>query len=132
MYDNQPGVGIEGDLANDFKYQFVGIVYHDIVSGLSEYLGQGSGWVHLPVSDTTGSRVMPPFSGPGNGGWTTAGGPLMTLKGKETTHVDIFVKAEAEMDSYIKAKIIPFVPIPKGQDKYNGFFNRPKKTSNIN
>jgi hypothetical protein len=83
MYDNQPGVGIEGDLPNDFKYQFVGAVYRDLESGLSEYLGQGSGWVHLPYSDPTGSRAMPPFSGPGNGGWPTTGGPLMTLKGEE-------------------------------------------------
>ncbi|MFQ5596238.1 MAG: hypothetical protein ACE5HA_19010, partial [Anaerolineae bacterium] len=70
-------------LPNDFKYQFVGIVYRDIVSGFNEYLGQGSGWIHLPTSDITGSRVMPPFSGPGNGGWPTTGGPLMTLKGKD-------------------------------------------------
>jgi hypothetical protein len=26
---------------------------------------------------------MPPFAGPGNGGWTTEGGPIMTLKGEE-------------------------------------------------
>jgi hypothetical protein len=82
MYDNQPSVGVEGDLPNDFKYQFVGVVYRDLESGLSEYLGQASGWVHLPYSDITGSRVMPPFSGPGNGGWPTTGGPLMTLQGK--------------------------------------------------
>ena len=83
MYDNQPGVGVEGDLPNDFKFQYVGVVYRDILSGVSEYLGQGSGWVHLPYSDTVGSRVMPPFSGPGNGGWTTDGGPIMTLKGQD-------------------------------------------------
>lgn len=83
MYDGQPGVGIEGDLPNDFKYQFVGAVYRDLESGLSEYLGQGSGWVHLPYSETIGSRVMPPFAGPGNGGWPTEGGPIMTLKGKD-------------------------------------------------
>jgi hypothetical protein len=83
MYDNQPGVGVEGDLPNDFKFQYVGAVYRDLTNGLSEYLGQGSGWVHLPYSDTVGSRVMPPFSGQGNGGWPTTGGPLMTLKGKD-------------------------------------------------
>jgi hypothetical protein len=88
MYDNQPGVGIDGDRPNDFKFQFVGVVYRDLASGLSEYLGQGSGWFHLPVSDTTGSRVMPPFSGPGNGGWPTTGGPLLTLKG-EAVHMFI-------------------------------------------
>lgn len=82
MYDNQPGVGVEGDLPNDFKFQYVGIVYRDILSGFNEYLGHGSGWFHLPYSDTVGSRVMPPFSGPGNGGWPTDGGPLLTLKGQ--------------------------------------------------
>ncbi|NIP18477.1 MAG: hypothetical protein GWM87_10190, partial [Xanthomonadales bacterium] len=46
-YDNQPGVGVEGDLPNDFKFQYVGIVYRDILSGINEYLGHGSGWVHL-------------------------------------------------------------------------------------
>ena len=88
MYDNQPGVGVQGDLPNDVKYQFVGAVYRDLESGLSEYLGQGTGWVHLPDDDAAGSRVMPPFSGPGNGGWTVQGGPLMTLKG-EPIHIFI-------------------------------------------
>jgi hypothetical protein len=31
---------------------------------------------------------MPPFAGPGNGGWTTEGGPILTLKGKE---IHIFI-----------------------------------------
>jgi hypothetical protein len=31
---------------------------------------------------------MPPFAGPGNGGWTTEGGPLLTLKGED---IDIFI-----------------------------------------
>ncbi|MDX1614259.1 MAG: hypothetical protein R3300_08105, partial [Candidatus Promineifilaceae bacterium] len=88
MYDGQPSVGFEGDLPNDFKFQYVGAVYRDLESGLSEYLGQGSGWIHLPYSDTVGSRVMPPFSGDGNGGWPTAGGPLMTLKGQP---IDMFI-----------------------------------------
>jgi hypothetical protein len=26
---------------------------------------------------------MPPFAGPGNGGWTTEGGPILTLKGED-------------------------------------------------
>ncbi len=83
MYDNQVGVGVQGDLPNDFKFQYVGAVYRDLESGLSEYLGQGSGWFHLTYSDTVGSRAMPPFSGPGNGGWSTEGGPLLTLKGED-------------------------------------------------
>ena len=88
MYDNQFGVGLEGDLPNDFKYQFVGIVYRDLARGFSEYLGHGSGWFHLLDNDVTGSRVMPPFSGPGNGGWPTTGGPLLHLKGE---YVHMFI-----------------------------------------
>jgi hypothetical protein len=88
LYDDQLGVGVQGDLPNDFKFQYVGAVYRDLESGHSEYLGQGTGWVFIPDSDATGSRVMPPFAGTGNGGWTTEGGPLMTLKGEA---IDIFI-----------------------------------------
>jgi hypothetical protein len=83
LYDDQLGVGVLGDLPNDFKFQYVGVVYRDLDSGHSEYLGQGTGWVFIPDSDPTGSRVMPPFAGPGNGGWTTEGGPLLRLKGQD-------------------------------------------------
>ncbi len=82
-YDGQPGVGVLGDLPNDYKFQYIGAVYRDLESGHSEYLGHGSGWVRLPADDPLGSRVMPPFAGPGNGGWTTEGGPIMRLKGQE-------------------------------------------------
>jgi hypothetical protein len=82
LYDDQLSVGVLGDQPNDFKFQYVGVVYRDLDSGHNEYRGQGSGWVFIPESDTTGSRVMPPFAGPGNGGWTTEGGPLLTLKGQ--------------------------------------------------
>ena len=88
LYDYQLGVGIEGDLPNDYKFQYVGIVFRDLANGDAEYLGQGSGWVHLPEDDVLGSRVMPPFAGPGNGGWTTQGGPIMTLKGED---IHIFI-----------------------------------------
>lgn len=83
MYDNQLGVGAAGDLPNDFKFQYIGAVYRDLERGVDEYVGHGSGWIHLSDADQTGSRVMPPFSGPGNGGWTTQGGPLITLKGEQ-------------------------------------------------
>lgn len=83
LYDDQFGVGILGDQPNDFKFQYVGAVYRDLVSGHSEYVGQGSGWVFIPDDDPLGNRVMPPFAGPGNGGWTTEGGPLLTLKGED-------------------------------------------------
>jgi len=83
LYDDQLGVGTLGDQENDFKLQYVGAVYRDLDSGLNEYLIQGSGWIFIPDNDVTGSRLMPPFSGPGNGGWTTEGGPVLTLKGQE-------------------------------------------------
>ena len=88
LYDDQLGVGVQGDQPNDFKFQYVGTVYRDLESGHSEYGGQGSSLVFIPEGDPTGSRVMPPFSGTGNGGWTTEGGPLLTLKGKA---VDMFI-----------------------------------------
>jgi hypothetical protein len=88
LYDDQPGVGVLGDQPNDFKFQYVGAVYRDLASGHSEYVGQGTGWIFIPDDDPLGTRVMPPFAGPGNGGWTTQGGPILTLKG-EDVHVFI-------------------------------------------
>jgi len=81
-------VGTLGDQPNDFKFQYVGTVYRDLETGHSEYGGQGGGWVFLPDDDQLGGRVMPPFAGTGNGGWTTDGGPILTLKGKD---VHLFV-----------------------------------------
>jgi hypothetical protein len=86
LYDDQLGVGTEGDRPNDFKFQYVGVVYRDFDSGRTEYLGQGTGWVFIPDDDTGGSRVMPPFAG--YGAWTAAGGPIMTLKGDD---IHIFI-----------------------------------------
>ncbi len=88
LYDDQLGVGVLGDQPNDFKFQYVGAVYRDLQSGHNEYVGQGTGWVYIPDEDPLGSRVMPPFAGPGNGGWTTEGGPILTLKGED---VHIFI-----------------------------------------
>ncbi len=83
LYDDQLSVGVLGDQENDFKLQYVGAVYRDLDTGLNEYLVQGSGWIFIPDNDPSGSRVMPPFSGPGNNGWTTDGGPILTLKGQD-------------------------------------------------
>jgi len=88
LYDDQLGVGVQGDQPNDFKFQYVGAVYRDLDSGHNEYLGQGSGWIFIPDEDPAGSRVMPPFAGPGNGGWTIEGGPILTLKGEQ---IHIFI-----------------------------------------
>ena len=74
LYDDQLGVGVLGDQPNDFKFQYLGLVYRDLETGHNEYLGHGSGWIFIPDDDPKGSRVMPPFAGPGNGGWTTEGG----------------------------------------------------------
>jgi hypothetical protein len=94
LYDDQLGVGILGDQPHDFKFQYVGAVFRNFADnalgyGYSEYVGQGTGWVFIPPEDTTGSRTMPPFSGPGNGGWTTEGGPILTLQG-EDVHIFIY------------------------------------------
>jgi hypothetical protein len=83
LYDDQLGVGILGDQVNDFKFQYLGAVYRDLQSEHNEYLAQGSGWIFIPEDDARGSRLMPPFAGPGNGGWTTEGGPILTLKGQD-------------------------------------------------
>jgi len=88
QYDRQLGAGILGDRPNDFKFQFVGTVFRDLESGYSEYDGSSSLWVYIPPNDATGSRAMPPFSGGGNDGWTTEGGPILVLDGKG---VDMFV-----------------------------------------
>jgi hypothetical protein len=88
LYDDQLGVGMQGDQPNDFKFQYVGAVYRDLQTGHNEYVGQGTGWVFLPDDDELGTRVMPPFAGPGNGGWTTEGGPILVLKGEQ---IHIFV-----------------------------------------
>lgn len=81
LYDDQLGVGVLGDQPNDFKFQYVGVVYRDLETGYNEYLGQGSGWIFIPDDDPADSRVMPPFAG--YGGWTDEGGPILTLKGEE-------------------------------------------------
>jgi hypothetical protein len=83
LYDDQPGVGILGDQPNDYKFQYVGAVYRDLVSGHNEYVGQGTGWVFIPDDDPVGTRAMPPYAGPGNGGWTTLGGPILRLGGED-------------------------------------------------
>lgn len=83
LYDAQDGVGVLGDRPNDYKFQYVGTVFRDLANDHVEYSGQGSGWVFIAEDDPLGPRAMPPFAGPGNGGWTTEGGPIMTLDGEE-------------------------------------------------
>jgi hypothetical protein len=80
MYALQPGMGNQGDLPNDFKFQFGGAVFRDTTRDLNRYGIYGSLWVQLPDEDPTGSRVFPPFRGV-NGG--PDGGPIMTIGGEE-------------------------------------------------
>jgi hypothetical protein len=83
-YNYQPGNGVNGDLPNDFKFQFGGTVYRGPDADFYHYGAYGSLWVMLPHDDPDGIRVMPPFQGNGGG---PSGGPIMTLKGKD---IDLF------------------------------------------
>jgi hypothetical protein len=83
-YHFQLGNGINGDLTNDFKFQFGGAVYRDETDGFRWYGAYGSFFVLIPEQAPEGGRVMPPFRGNGGG---PDGGPLMTLKGRA---IDLF------------------------------------------
>lgn len=80
MYGMQPGMGADGDLPNDFKFQFGGAVFRDTTRQLNRYGIYGSLWVMLENDDSGGSRVFPPFQG-ANGG--PSGGPIMTIADQE-------------------------------------------------
>ena len=84
VYALQPGIGVEGDLPNDFKFLFGGTVFRDPSRGLNRYAIYGGLWVALPT-DGPGTRVFPPFQG-ANGG--PSGGPIMTIAAEE---IDAFV-----------------------------------------
>lgn len=83
-YQFQLGVGIDGDLANDFKFQFGGAVWRDLSDGFRYYGAYGSLFVLLPKTGTDQGRIFPPFRGNGGG---PDGGPIFTLRGKA---IDIF------------------------------------------
>nr|MBC8248568.1 hypothetical protein [Anaerolineales bacterium] len=85
MYGRQIGMGHQGDLPNDYKFQFGGVVFRDLTQDINEYAIYSAMWVLLPEDDPIGSRVMPPFQGMGGG--PQDGGPLMVLKGQE---IDVF------------------------------------------
>jgi hypothetical protein len=84
-YNLQLGTGLNGDLPNDFKFQFGGAVYRDLTDGFRYYGGYASLFVLLPMNDPIGGRIFPPFQGNGGG---ASGGPLFRLKGKD---VDLFL-----------------------------------------
>ena len=84
LYLAQRGMGIDGDLPNDLKWQFAAAVFKRPDLGIGEVAIYGSLWVEVDKNDTVGSRVFPPFQGAAGG---PTGGPIMTIKGKE---IDIF------------------------------------------
>jgi len=84
-YAGQIGMGPDGDLPNDFKFHFGGVVLRGSALSRPVYAAYGSLFVLIPDNDARGgSRIFPPFQGNGAG---PSGGPLFTLKGKD---VDIF------------------------------------------
>ena len=85
MYGGQIGMGHQGDLPNDFKFQFGGVVFRDLTRGIHQYAIYSAMWVLLPEDDPIGSRVMPPYQGAGGG--PQYGGPLMRLAGRD---IDVF------------------------------------------
>ena len=78
VYNFQQGNGANGDLPNDFKFQFGGSVWRE--GTFAHYGAYASLFVLLPLNDAEGGRVFPPFQGNGGG---PSGGPIMRLKGKD-------------------------------------------------
>ena len=84
QYGRQAGVGRNGDLRNDFKFQFAGAVLRGAAIDNPVYAIYGSLFVLVADDDSGGTRAFPPFQGNGGG---PNGGPLFTLKGKP---IDLF------------------------------------------
>ena len=84
-YANQIGVGPDGDLPGEFKFQYGAAVLHGSALDQSHYAIHGSLFVLVPDDDPLGQRTFPPFQGNGGG---PSGGPLFTLKGEE---IDLFI-----------------------------------------
>ena len=89
QYLSQRGMGVEGDLTNDIKWQFGAAVFKRPDLGIGEVAVYGSLWVKVSDEDPIGSRVFPPFQGAAGG---PTGGPIMTLKGEE---IDLFLMPTA-------------------------------------
>ena len=84
-YNYQLGNGYNGDLTNDFKFQFVGSVFRAPSENYYYYGAYASLFVLLPDSEPVGGRVTPPFQGASGG---PDGGALFALKGEA---VDMFI-----------------------------------------
>jgi uncharacterized protein (TIGR03437 family) len=86
QYQGQIGVGPNGDLENDIKFQYAAAVIRGPAVGGAHYAIYGSLFVLVPDNDPLGgTRVFPPFQGNGGG---PGGGPIMKLKGKD---IDLFL-----------------------------------------
>jgi hypothetical protein len=84
-YAAQAGVGRDGDLPNDFKFQFGGVVLRGPAIGRPVYAAYASLFILVRDSEERGgTRVFPPFQGNGGG---PSGGPLFTLRGRD---IDLF------------------------------------------
>lgn len=84
MYSGQVGVGRQGDLPNDVKFQYAGLVVRGPgVPGGPRYGLYGSLFVLVPDEDPGGgTRTFPPFRA------RPQSGPIMTLKGRD---IDLFM-----------------------------------------
>ena len=85
QYANQIGVGKNGDLPGEIKFQYGAAVLHGSALDQSHYAIYGSLFVLVPDDDPDGTRTFPPFQGNGGG---PSGGPLFTLKGED---IDLFM-----------------------------------------
>ena len=87
QYGSQLGVGRSGDLPNDIKFQYGGVVVRGSAVSAPRYAIYGSSFVLVPDGGdaTGGSRTFPPFQGNGGG---PDGGPIITLKGED---IDLFI-----------------------------------------
>lgn len=83
-YNAQLGNGGAGDLPDDIKLQYGGIVYRDTEAGVNQYAIYGSMAVMIRKGTARGMRTFPPFQGAAGG---PNGGPLLTVRGKD---VDLF------------------------------------------
>ncbi len=84
-YANQIGVGANGDLPGEFKFQYGAAVLHGSALDQAHYAIYGSLFVLVPNDDPDGTRTFPPFQGNGGG---PSGGPLFTLKDEQ---IDLFM-----------------------------------------
>ena len=87
QYGSQLGAGQQGDLPNDIKFQYGGVVVRGSALSGPQYDIYGSLFVLIPDGGdaTGGSRTFPPFQGNGGG---PSGGPIMKLKGED---IDLFI-----------------------------------------